>query len=176
MKTKYQLIILILIFFCSNGFSQKDSLTIVSKTEVWNYHKMIFQLSVNPTIDSTSVYTLRYTYEKGWTQGPNNPNQKKKYKSTHSFKSSACKKTSMTEVLTYPMPLEDSIYLFLNAQIVSSRKDDLYKTLKGRTFDNEIVTGIISLGGKYLLVAKKTTYIGNTSWSVIEYLYYEKED
>lgn len=176
MKPKYQLTILFLIFFCSNGFSQKDSLNIVNKKKVNNYHKKIFQFSVDTTIDSTSVYTLRYSFEKGWTKGPNNPNPRKKYKSKHSFSSFASKKVPMTEILTYSMSQEDSSYLFVNTQIVSSRKDDLYKTLKKRRFDNEIVTGIISLGGKYLLVVKKTTYIGNTSWSANEYLYYEKEE
>lgn len=176
MKTKYQLIIPILIFFCSNGFSQKDSLTIVNKTEVRNYHKKIFQLSVDTTIDSTSVYTLRYSYRKGWTMGPNNPNHNKKYKSKNFSEYLGCRKVPMTRILTSPMPYKDSTYLPLNARIASSRKDVIYKILKKRKFDDSGLTGIISLGGKYLLVARKTTYIGNTSWSGIEYLYYEKEE
>lgn len=174
MKTIHSLTILVSILFYSSGFSQNDSLSVVYKSDIKSFHKRIFQLPVDAIIDSTAIYRLHYSSGKGWTQGPDNPNHKKKYKSKHNFASFACRKVPMIEILTYPMPLEDSTYLFLNTQIVSSRKDNLYKTLKKRKFDNEVMTGIISLGGKYLLVAKKTTYIGNSSWSVTQYLYYEK--
>lgn len=72
------------------------------------------------------------------------------------------------------MSFEDSNYLISNTQIVSSGKDNFYKIIERRNFDNEVVTGLVLLGGKYLVAVNKTTYIGNTSWSSIEYAYFEK--
>lgn len=177
MKAIKFLTILASIFLYLSGFSQSDSLSAVNKSEVKRFHKKIFQLPVDKTIDSMSTYTLRYSFAKGWKQGPNNPNHNKEYKSKYAVKSSAQRKIPVIDFLTYPSPPEGSsqeTYLFVKAEIASSGKDELYKILKKRKFDNELVTGIVSLGGKYLLVAKKTTYIGNNSWSITEYLYYEK--
>jgi hypothetical protein len=174
MKTINYLTILVSILFYSSGFSQNDSISVVNKSDVMSFHKRIFQLPVDTIIDSTSIYKLLYSSGKEWSTGLNNPNHKKKYKSKHNFAYFTTSKVPMIRILTFPKPYKDTTYHFLNTGIVSSNKDNLFKILKKRKFDDNSLTGIISLGGKYLLVAKKTTYIGNHSWSSTKYLYYEK--
>ena len=174
MKKKISITTLVSILFYLNGVSQNDSVSVVNKSDIKSFHKSIFQLSVDSEIDSSSSYTLRYSFEKGWTQGPNNPNPKKKYKSKHFFESLGSNAVPIARILSYPTTKEDSTDIFLNSLVAYSKKDDIFKNLKKWKFDDDVRVGIISLGSKYLLVAKKTTYMGNTSWSTIEYLYYEK--
>ena len=186
MKIKNPLIVLILIFFCSNGFSQNDSLLVVDKKEVKNFHKKIFKLSVDTTIDSAAVYQLRYTSSKGWVQGFNfGTNDKKKYHSGH-FLAFEPKRRPIAEILKFPEPSKDSLfldqtpttiskgeigYISMN-QIVQSRQDRLFKELKNKTYDAGR-NGVIFLGGRYLLVVSLDEYIGNSSWSTVKYFYYE---
>ena len=198
MKTNYQLILLILVFCCSNGFSQTDSLLAVNKKEIRKYHKKIFKFSVDTTLDSLSVYKLVYASSSGWVEGVNyglSPNQKK-YHSGYSIVFNP-KIISIAELLNFPEPSEDSLKilsfkdsLFLDPipltasnkpivkvpkhYVVRSKQDNNFKELKNKTYNNTMTNGVILLGGKYLLVVTKDEYIGNSSCSSVVYSYYEK--
>lgn len=196
MKAKKYFILLIGIIFCLSGFSQNDSLSVVSKKEITNFHKSIFDLSVDTTIDSTASYKLRYISSNGWSKGPNNPNPKKKYRSK-SFLASDTKSVSIAEIVRFPESTKDtlpglssldSLFLdqfpakvkkepvvpFLSDYVVYSSQDDFYRKLKNKSFDSQWPKVVVPLGGKYLLVAEKIEYIGNTSWGTVQFLYYEK--
>lgn len=184
MRTIYLLTTLTFLLFCLSGFSQNDSLSAVSRLEINRFHHKIFKLSVDPLIDSTSFYRLVYSSGKSWSQGPNNPNPRKKYRSKYFRKNYGNKKDPLSQILDFPKPspvdkhpnLTNGNNLFSRNHIVSSKKEDTYKRLLRKKYDYEFEKSVIFLGGKYLLVAKKMVYRGNTSWGSIQYLYYEKAD
>lgn len=185
----------------ANGFSQKDSLSVVSKKEVKKFHKMIFDIAVDTILDSSASYKLLYVSYKGWSQGFDNPNPKKKYYSTHNLAYNK-KRVLLSEILKFQVLPKDSIIklspfdsLFLDdnsvkvsidsigsftrlvtlCNVIQSSQDYYFKQLKKSKTFNSPSTFVISFGGKYLFVATPITYIGNwSSWRTVEYHYYQK--
>ncbi len=183
----------------ANGFSQKDSLSVVSEKEVKKFHKMIFDIAVDTILDSSATYKLLYVSSKGWSQGFNHSNPKKKYYSNSSqayhnklllisdiLKFSVLPKDSIKKLSPFDsLFLEensvkvsnDSIASFISLNyIIKSRQDYYFKKLKNKKFNNEgPIRVVISFGYEYLLVVTKMTDIGEwSSSSGGAYHYYQK--